>query len=249
MGHPDPHVGEMPRLSQVLRGIKIAQSKQGAHSRPRLPITPTILRQLKKVWGASAEEHDTIMLWAASTTCFFGFLRIGEMTVPSSHTYDPTTHLAFDDLALDTPVTPSVMEIRLKASKTDPFRKGISIFIGRTNNDLCPIAAMLAYIARRGGDQGPLFRRSDGQPLTRSHFVTALRAGLTACGFDQSKYCGHSFRIGAATTAALQGIPDSTIKVLGRWESSAYQLYVRTPRQTLADVSATLSNTAPQPPK
>ena len=138
------------------------------------------------------------------------------------------------------------MEIRLKASKTDPFRKGISIFVGRTNNDLCPIA-MLAYTARRGGDQGPLFRWSDGQPLTRSHFVTALREALAMCGFDQSKYCGHSFRIGAATTAALQGISDSTIKVLGRWESSAYQLYVRTPRQMLGGISATLSNTVPQP--
>ena len=139
------------------------------------------------------------------------------MTVPSRHTYDPSTHLAFDDLALDSPIKPSVMESRLKASKTDPFRKGISIFVGRTNNDLCLIAAMLAYIARRGGDQGPLFRRSDGQPLTQSHFVMALRERLATCGFDQSKYFGHSFRrIGPATTATLQGIPDSTIKVLGR---------------------------------
>ena len=241
MGYPDPHISEMPRLSQVLRGIKISQAKQGSQSRPRLPITPNILLQLKDVWEASSENQDTVMLWAAATTCFFGFLRVGEMTIPSQQSYDPSTHLGFSDLALDSTTSPSTMEIRIKASKTDPFRKGVSIFIGRTDNALCPVAAMLAYVAMRGGDQGPLFRQSDGQPLTRTFLVTALRAGLAASGIDQSKYCGHSFRIGAATTAALNGIPDSTIKILGRWESSAYQLYVRTPRQTLAGISATLA--------
>ena len=198
MGHPDPHVSEMPHLFQVLKGIKIAQLKQRAHSCPRLTITPTILRQLKRVWDTSAEEHDTILLWAASTTCFFGFLRVGEMTVPSRHTYDPSTHLAFDDFTLDSPITPSVMKIQLKTSKPDPFRKGIFIFVSRTNNNLCPITTMLAFIVRRGERSRPTFSLE-----------------LAMCGFDQSKYCGHSFRIGAATTAVLQGIPDSTIRFWG----------------------------------
>ena len=51
---------------------------------------------------------------------------------------------------------------------------------------------------------------------------------------------GHSFRIGAATTAALRGVEDSVIKMLGRWESSAYQRYLRTPRKSLAALSARL---------
>ena len=114
-------------------------------------------------------EHDMILLWAASTTCNVS-LDFSELWRLRFHLDIPTTHPC-------TPITPSVMEIRLKASKTDPFRfhKGISIFVDRTNNDLCPIAAMLAYIARWGGDQGPLFCRSDGQPLTWSHFVTVLQ--------------------------------------------------------------------------
>ena len=49
-----------------------------------------------------------------------------------------------------------------------------------------------------------------------------------------------SFCIGAATTAARCGIPDSTIKMFGQWESSAYMLYIRTPCETLASISKVL---------
>ena len=169
-------------------------------------------------------------------------MRAGEITVPSQDAYDPTSHLSFNDIAVDAHTNPTVMEIRVKASKTDPFRRGVNLYIGRTNNDLCPIAAMMAYLAIRGGSEGPLFRFKSGQPLTRERFVTKVREALSASGVDHSKYAGHSFRIGAATTAAQCGIADSTIQlVLGRWESSAYLLYIRTPRKTLADLSAVLS--------
>ena len=45
-------------------------------------------------------------------------------------------------------------------------------------------------------------------------------------GLDTSKFTGHIFRIGAATTAAVRGVEDSLIKTLGHWERSAYLLYV-----------------------
>ena len=52
--------------------------------------------------------------------------------------------------------------------------------------------------------------------------VQAVQAALAHVGVDPSSYTGHSFRIGAATTAAARGLEDSVIKTLGRWESSAY---------------------------
>ena len=52
---------------------------------------------------------------------------------------------------------------------------------------------------------------------------------------------GHSFRIGAATTAAEKGVEDSLIKTLGRWESNAYQTYIRVPREVLAETSLRLA--------
>jgi len=62
--------------------------------------------------------------------------------------------------------------------------------------------------------------------MTKDYFVTAVRAALSEAGFDDRNYAGHSFRIGATTTAAQQGLQDSLIKTLGRWQSSAYTRYV-----------------------
>ncbi len=53
-----------------------------------------------------------------------------------------------------------------------------------------------------------MFRYQDGRYLTRQRLVTELRQVLDKAGLYQSKYCGHSFRIGAATTAAERGIED-----------------------------------------
>ena len=58
---------------------------------------------------------------------------------------------------------------------------------------------------------------------------------------DSRQYSGHSFRSGAATTAAQQGVEDATIKMLGRWKSGAYQQYIQTPREQLAAISKKLS--------
>ena len=110
--------------------------------------------------------------------------------------------------------------------------------MGRTGNDLCPVAALTAYLAVRGGGPGPFFRTEEGRPLTRGMFVAQVKRVLTQAGIDATKYSGHSFRIGAASTAAERRIEDSTIRTLGRWESAAYLLYVR---ERLAALSQTLS--------
>ena len=182
-----------------------------------------------------------IMLWAAVCLGFFGFLRAGEMTVPSDASYNPTTHLNRGDNAVDNPREPTVLRVTIKQSKTDPFRKGIELFLGKTATDLCPVKAMLNYLLVRAEGTGPLFKFQDGRYLTRQRLVDHVRAALQEAGLDQSKYCGHSFRIGAATTAAKRGMEDSMIKTLGRWKSLAYLEYIKIPRDQLAAYSTVLA--------
>ena len=180
------------------------------------------------------------MLWAACCVGFFGFLRAGEFTVRSQEDFDPAVALTQEDVAVDRLEHPTFIRIKLKQSKTDPFRHGVDVYLGRTEADLCPVAALLAYMAIRPAIGGPLFVFKDGSSLTRDRLVVAVREVLQQVGIDAAKYSGHSFRIGAATTAAKVGIQDSVVKMLGRWESSAYQRYIQTPRHTLAALSARL---------
>lgn len=211
-----------------------------AKPRARLPITADLMRILKRSWELQGLSFNTSMLWAVACVCFFGFLRSGEATVPTQASYDAGTHLSISDVSIDSQSCPSTIMLR-KASKTGPFRVGVTIFLGRTNRELCPVAALLDYIARRGTSPGPLFIYENSQPLTRNNLVREVRSALTAMGIDAAPYSGHSFRIGAATTAAATGVEDAVIKILGRWQSTAYQQYVRVPRHTLTNISCRLA--------
>ena len=73
----------------------------------------------------------------------------------------------------------------------------------------------------------------DGHPLSRVDLVATVHQTLAADGLDVSRFNGHSFQIGAATTTAQVGIPDSVIQSLGRWKSSAFMTYIRTSPQQL----------------
>ena len=243
LGHPEPGIGQsMPTLQKALRGVRSIQSKRGRGSRTRLPITPELLHNIRRHWEKETTERaNVIMLWAACTTCFFGFFRAGEITTPSDKGIDPNVHLSFADLAIDNQANPTTLRIRLKQSKTDPFRRGVDVFVGRTGDLLCPVTAMVAYLAQRGGGSGPLFHFSDGRVLTRERFVARVREALKVTETQVACYSGHSFRSGAATTAARAGLTEATIKLLGRWESCAYLLYVKTPRDQLASLSQLLA--------
>lgn len=238
-GEGDPFQRPHHRLQYVLQGIKRTEAEKGIERRERLPISPDILRKLKMVWEAD-RPPGTTMLWAACCLGFFGFLRSGEMTAPASNHYDPSCHLTRADIAVDKPQCPEVMRVKIKQSKTDPFRQGIELFIGKTSSDICPVKAMLNYLVERGPSKGPLFIFPDGTYLTRQRLVVAVRQALEKAGLDAAKYSGHSFRIGAATTAAKRGMEDSVIKTLGRWRSLAYLEYIRIPREQLANYSRIL---------
>ena len=129
--------------------------------------------------------------------------------------FDPAVNLCISDVAVDNSPSPAVLQLTLMQSKTDPFRKGVQLLIGKTGTNLCPVAAVLDYLQVRGTGKGFLFRFKDGTYLTRQRLVKEVRSALVKAGLDQINYCGHSFRIGAATVAAEKGIEDSVIKIDG----------------------------------
>ena len=96
LGLDDPHMGEMRHLEYVMKRLASAGPQ-----RPHLLITPDILRRMKVEWERAPERRDASMLWVAATMCFFGFLRAGEVVVPSDMMYDAARHLSFGGVRVD----------------------------------------------------------------------------------------------------------------------------------------------------
>ena len=158
---------------------------------------------------------------------FFGFLQCGEFTVGcSSDQFDPDIHLCLSDVSVDSHSHPRAILAQIKASKTDPYRKGFTLRLCATAGDICPVQTVIQYLHLRGGQSGPLFMEQNGKPLTRTTYATLLQANTARAGI-LGNYSSHSLRIGAATTAAQAGVPDHLIKNLGRGQSDAYQIYIR----------------------
>jgi len=95
--------------------------------------------------------------------------------MPSESAYG--AHFPYSDVSINDPEHPTLMKLRLKASKTDPFHKGVDIVMGRTNNKLCPIEAMLAFLVVRGSKQGFLFTFHNGRLLTKDGFIAWVHEG------------------------------------------------------------------------
>jgi len=107
------------------------------------------------------------MLYAMCSLAFFGFLRVSEFTMPGQNLYEPTLHLSLQDIIVDRRDTPHMLQVTIKQSKADPFQKGVQLYIGATDRRICPVKAMLAYLAMRGGQAGPLFITKQGRGFTR----------------------------------------------------------------------------------
>ena len=170
------------------------------------------------------------MLWAACCTGFFGSLQAGEFI--GSAQEEPS--LTASDITVNLHSSPSFVSLHLCHSKTDTFDVGVRIFLGHVNGPISPVRSLLSYLAVRESASGHLFRFRDGYLLSHKKLVEAVRHALKLQGLNVHQFHGHSFRIGAATTAAACGLEDSLIQTLGRWRSSAFTRYIYTPQSTVS---------------
>ena len=231
-----------PYLKVLLRGIKRVNARMGG--KVRLPITALLMRHIKSALQiqAKADSYTPTLIWAACCLGFFGFLRCSEFLTPDGVAYSQDEHLSISDISLDNSSHPWKLLVRIKVSKTDQYRVGTTVVLGHTGNDLCPVASMLDYLNSRGNRPGALFQSGTGEPIHRQFFVNKVQQALASAGIPGHLFNGHSFRIGAATTASAVGIPETIIKHLGRWSSAAYQAYIRPAQSSLVGVSQQLAS-------
>ena len=231
--HPDP-TAATPLLHYTLQAIR----REQAHtSGIRLPILQPHLHCLKTgLWSSSMPAQDRHAYWAAFTLAFSGCLRASEYCAPSPTSFDPERHLVPSDIALSA----NAITLYLKHSKTNQFGPPQVVHIVATHSPTCPVVAMSRFLRHGQASQvSPLFTLSSGRYLTRSDVSATMKSLLCIGGYKSRHYSSHNFRIGAATAAALAGMPDHAIQLLGRWKSDTFRRYVRPPQPPVTSGSST----------
>lgn len=223
------------KLYLLSRGIKRSQGSR-FRKKKRDAVTPSMLHDIHhQLFSSSTIYEDKLMIWAALLTAFFGFLRVSEYTSLRKMSFDPSTTLLLSDI---THIDNDHASILIKASKTDPFRKGVTITLAANNTILCPIAALLHYLHHHPTLSGPLFTYTNRRYLTRRDLNTILRKYST----NQLTLSSHSLRIGAASTAAAMGCPRYMIQGMGRWSSDCFRDYIRIPRRIIEKTSRKMAS-------
>ena len=227
------------RVTKVLHALDINSPPPNQ----KLPITKDIMIGIYKRIPI-LHDYNAAVIWAAMTLAYFGCLRAGEMTIPQVHGFNPTIHLCLQDVWFETNTDGvCIAGVHVKRTKTDSTNKGFTLFISCSSSSLCFVCACRHMLARRQSvglpfsGSSPLFLLCGGYPLTKSEFVKQTQFYLSLLGKDSRCYSGHSYRSGSATSAAEAGMPDWQIKLLGRWNSDAYQRYIRAPRSLLISFS------------
>ncbi|XP_055330395.1 uncharacterized protein LOC129582806 [Paramacrobiotus metropolitanus] len=181
----------------------------------RQPVTLETMRYLKDAIRSSGMSHyEQSLHWVTFTFMYFGFLRIGEVTCPSTNRYDPRRTL----MSADVQDHGSQILLHLKVTKTDPTGQGHSVALTATDRSVCPVQAYRKYLAHAQfmptARARPCLIHQDGRYLTRRSVEACLHRLLEGHP-DQLRINTHSFRIGAATTAARNNVPDRVIQRAG----------------------------------
>ena len=184
-----------------------------------------ILQALERVCASSYEVH---LFRAAFCLAFFGFLRVGELTCKSLRGHDPRP-LQDGDIEIAYVDGRRMVRLTIRQSKTDQLGLKTTLFLSETGDLACPVSSVSNFRAVRTqavSNSRQFLVHFDGNPLTRYQFSSILAKTVQFCNIT-GEFRSHSFRIGAATEAAMRGIPDHTIKQWGRWKSGAYASYIR----------------------
>jgi hypothetical protein len=216
------YIGNTPRMLMALKGANVLSSPPARKD----PITFDILYRMIHL---VSHRSDHILLEAAMTLALFGCLRAGELCLPDDEVFDPRIHLCKNDVTLQADQS---FVLLLKSSKTDVFSNGISIFVRCSGHRVCAYCSMVKHLHMRGSSHvsAPLFADLQGNILRRNYFVSTTKLLVSMLGLPSERYSGHSYRAGSATTGADAGFDNWEIRMLGRWNSEIYNIYLRNPK-------------------
>jgi integrase len=127
------------------------------------------------------------------------------------------------------------IELFLPWRKNDQDARGTRLWLPQGRTDLCPIAALEAWLAAAAITEGPLFRRIwrlppprvprgakrkpvadryriGTRPIDTDSIALIVKNWTGLAGFDAAGFAGHSLRRGAISTGVAQGVHIARLK-------------------------------------
>ncbi len=209
-------------IDKLLEGF----AKLGKQPGPKkLGIDSQLTRALVAELGSMNLSTYDYSLWRAMfSVAFYGCFRVSEFLISS----DDMKILCLDKVVF---LSDGAVEFLLYKTKNNSRGQVQEVVFGALGDDpICPATALKDFIGRRPVSKGshPLFVNKSGVPITPKVFNAMLRSVLRRLNFeDIMRYSAKSFRVGAASEAfSLECAPDE-IKGLGRWNSDAFMVYIR----------------------
>ena len=148
------------------------------------------------------------------TLSFYSFLRPGEVTRSPNNIGFQQVQVQQDNLC--------ITFLQIKHYQGHP----VTIVVNSQHSSPCPVKSVREYISIRGDSKGSLFCHPNLSPITYSEY-SQMFSNIQSFLTSKDTYHLHGLRIGAATYAAIKGIPEETIKRMGRWHSNAFTKYIR----------------------
>lgn len=202
----------LPAVRLVWQGIR---RTIGTAQRQKAPVTLDDLRAMARACGDDLRgKRDRALLlvgWA-------GAFRRSELV-----------GLDVEDLRIN-----GVLRVTLRRSKTDQEGAGSVKVIPAIGGDLCPVAALRAWLDAASIASGAVFRSVDrwghvrASRLSDRDVARIVKRLAERAGLDPRQFAGHSLRAGFVTTAAKVGVPEWQIQeVTGHRSSDVLRRYIR----------------------
>ncbi|XP_041424709.1 uncharacterized protein LOC121395381 isoform X1 [Xenopus laevis] len=208
-----------PLVRKIMKGWARVE---GPRVDKREPIIECRLKMImNSLEEVCSDQFECILFRAAFALAFGGAFRISELVPPSKKVTDKG--LMYSQVLLQD----RKLLVYISRSKTDQLGKGRWFSIEKTSRITCPVKALQDYIGMRPAGGHLLLIHRDLSPMSAFQFRQVLKKAVIANGWDPKKFGSHSFRIGAATEAAMRGETEDRIKGIGRWKSKAYKKYIR----------------------
>lgn len=169
-------------------------------------------------------------LWSIIVTCFFGLLRISNVTAPYTSSWDPVKIVKRKDIW----IKDSGCIINIRWSKTIQFKERLfCAALPRLDTPLCPREALLHFLQTAGpipADAPAWSFMTASNKLsvpTPASIRPRLQSLVVAIGLPPAQYNTHSLRRSGASHLLTSGVPLETIKVLGDWRSDSVFKYLK----------------------